>query len=170
MLSKIFSDCFLICSGFSIVFEFFVGFLGNRRSQEKLEKKSSGGVRSFRKSIRRTSRKSSFRSNPFSTHVNPMLWIVDPPVCSRNPSHEEDLDLKPPNQVPFSRNLNPRPKKCRFLSRTSKKKSFRASPSCVNYRHPAPRRGEPRVCSARPDSVSAGSAGSAGSGGELPEA
>ena len=31
---------------------------------------------------------------------------------------------------------------------------------CVNYRHPAPRRGVPRVCSARPDSVSGRSGGS----------
>ena len=40
---------------------------------------------------------------------------------------------------------------------------------CVNYRHPAPRRGKPRVRSTRPESISAGSAGSGGSGSELRE-
>ena len=35
----------------------------------------------------------------------------------------------------------------------------------VNYRHPDPRRGKPRVRSTRPESISGGSGGSAGSGG-----
>ena len=38
---------------------------------------------------------------------------------------------------------------------------------CVNYRHPAPRRGEPRVGSARFGSICNGSSGLAGSAGEF---